>query len=169
MREVAGPTLRIGRGSGNDLCLEDPSVQLQHAVIQEIGGAFILRDLGDGSLTAVNDKPAKEAILTAKGTIRIGPYILRFARPNPKAPLTIEYENLTESASTDEDETTAETMVLPASPFAAKSAPVDLDATAEIKPDDLPTLKKPPTEAASAPADPDATQTLNPMNDTPPS
>src|SRR6266849_5188661 len=78
-REVAGATLRIGRGTDNDLHLEDHSVQLHHAVIQEINGAYVLRDLGDLSLTSVDGKPVKEIVLTAKGTIRIGPYILRFS------------------------------------------------------------------------------------------
>ena len=89
--ELAGSTLRIGRGTGNDLHLEDHSVQLNHAVIQEAGGTYILRDLGALSLTTVNGKPVREAVLTGEGTIRIGPYQFRFARPGPESPLTLEY------------------------------------------------------------------------------
>ena len=89
--ELAGSTLRIGRGTGNDLHLEDHSVQLNHAVIQEAGGTYILRDLGALSLTTVNGKPVREAVLTGEGTIRIGPYQFGFARPGPESPLTLEY------------------------------------------------------------------------------
>lgn len=167
-KEVAGATLRIGRGTDNDLCLEDSAVQLHHAVIQEIGGAYVLRDLGDGSLTSVNDKPAKEAILYAKGTIGIGPYLLRFARPTPKSPLTIEYACRTGTGSTVEDETTVETMVLPVSPLAVASVPVDPDTTHVPQPTavpDPPTTAKKPGETS---ADPDATQPLKPISGTPP-
>ena len=87
-------TLRIGRGTDNDLHLDDHTVQLHHAVVQEEDERYVLRDLNILSLTSVNDVPVKEIVLSDAGTIRIGPYTLRFARPTPTAPLTIEYEVL---------------------------------------------------------------------------
>lgn len=92
--ELLGTTLRIGRGTDNDLHLDDRSVQLHHAVIQEENERYVLRDLNILSLTSVNDMPVKESVLPEAGTIRIGPYTLRFARPTPTAPFTIEYEVL---------------------------------------------------------------------------
>src|SRR5438093_176897 len=90
--EIAGPTLRIGRGTGNDLHLEDPSVQFNHAIIQESAGTYTLRDLNAVSLTTVNGVSVKEAVLSGEGTIRIGPYEFRYSRQGSQAPLTLEYE-----------------------------------------------------------------------------
>jgi pSer/pThr/pTyr-binding forkhead associated (FHA) protein len=94
--ELSGTTLRIGRGTDNDLHLDDHSVQLRHAVIQEEGECYVLRDLNILNLTWVNDIPVKEIVLPEAGTIRIGPYTLRFARPTATSPFTIEYEVLAE-------------------------------------------------------------------------
>jgi FHA domain-containing protein len=94
MTELSGTTLRIGRGTDNDLHLDDHSVQLHHAVIQEEGECYVLRDLNILNLTWVNDIPVKEIVLPEAGTIRIGPYTLLFARPTPTSPFTIEYEVL---------------------------------------------------------------------------
>ncbi len=97
--------LRIGRAADNDLQLDDDAVQSAHATIHEVSGVYILRDLGDGTQTLVNDKPVKEAILTAKGTIRIGPYLLEFARATPTAPLRIEGKHFTPPPRDDPDRT----------------------------------------------------------------
>jgi hypothetical protein len=94
MTELSGTTLRIGRGTDNDLHLDDHSVQLHHAVIQEEGDCYVLRDLNILNLTWLNDIPVKEIVLPEAGTIRVGPYTLRFARPTPTSPFTIEYEVL---------------------------------------------------------------------------
>jgi hypothetical protein len=179
--EVAGATLRIGRGTDNELHLEDHSVQLHHAVIQEVAGAYILRDLGVVSLTSVNGKPAKEAILTAKGTITIGPYTLRFSRPTAKAPLTIEYEHLTDAVSTADAAASLDTLKLPASPVAGKPPvlptappPAEADATLMLKPAAgpergepdatlvLPSGKPTVPPKATPPAEADATLMLKP-------
>jgi hypothetical protein len=92
--ELSGTTLRIGRGTDNDLHLDDHSVQLHHSLIQEVDEGYVLRDLNILSLTSVNDVPVNELALPEAGTIRIGPYTLRFTRPTPSSPLTIEYEVL---------------------------------------------------------------------------
>lgn len=92
--ELSGTTLRIGRGTDNDLHLDNHAVQIHHAVIQEEGERYVLRDLNALSLTSVNDVLVRETTLSEAGTIRIGPYTLRFARPTTIAPLTIEYDVL---------------------------------------------------------------------------
>jgi len=95
--ELSGTALHIGRGTNNDLRLVDHSVQLRHAVIREEGGRYVLRDLNVLSLTSVDDMPVKEIVLPETGTIRIGPYALRFARPTQAAPFTIEYDVLADA------------------------------------------------------------------------
>jgi Inner membrane component of T3SS, cytoplasmic domain len=92
--EVSGTSLRIGRGTDNDLHLDDHSVQLHHAIIQEVDDGYVLRDRNILSLTSVNDVPVNELVLPEAGTIRIGPYTLRFTRHTPSSPLTVEYEVL---------------------------------------------------------------------------
>src|SRR5438094_323206 len=99
--EVAGTTLRIGRGTSNDLHLDNHTVQLNHAVIQQTGDRDVLRDLNSLSLTSVNDQPVTELTLPDSGEIRIGPYTLRFSRRPPSgSPLTIEYEIPAETVRT---------------------------------------------------------------------
>ena len=122
--ELSSTTLRIGRGTNNDLHLDDHSVQHHHAVIQEEGDRYVLRDLNVVSLTSVNDMPVKEIILPEAGTIRIGPYTLRFARPTPNAPFMIEYEILADVVRTVELARQAPTDKSPTlSPDAVAAAP----------------------------------------------
>ena len=132
-KDLPGAQLRIGRGADSDLRLDDPAVQPDHAAIQEVSGVYILRSLSEGEPTFVNDKPAQEVILTAKGTIRIGPYLLEFSRPSLKSPLRIEWKHLREPVAADETAASA-TLVLSQSPFAVKAAPADPDATQKIDP-----------------------------------
>ena len=122
--ELSSTTLRIGRGTNNDLHLDDHSVQHHHAVIQEEGDRYVLRDLNVVSLTSVNDMPVKEIILPEAGTIRIGPYTFRFAWPTPTAPFMIEYEILADVVRTVELARQAPTDKSPTlSPDAVAAAP----------------------------------------------
>ena len=169
-REVAGALLRIGRGTGSELLLDDPAVQPAHAVIQEVSGVYVLRSVSAEEPTFVNDKPAEEVILTAKGTVRIGPYLLEFSRPTMKSPLRIEWKRVRETHAADEASASA-TLVLARSPVAAGPQPADPDATqamppitAPPRPDPDKTMVLTPIAAAepSAPADPDKTMVLTP-------
>jgi len=169
-REVAGALLRIGRGAGSELLLDNPAVQPAHATIQEVSGVYILRSVSEEEPAFVNDKPAGEVILTAKGTIRIGPYLLEFFRPTMKSPLRIEWKHMRETFAAEETEASA-TLVLARSPVAAKAAPDDPDATqamppitAPPQPDPDKTMVLAPIAAAkpSVPADPDKTMVLTP-------
>lgn len=175
-KEVAGALLRIGRGTDSDLLLDDPAVQLNHAAIQEVSGVYILRSLSEGEPTFINDTPAKEVILTAKGTIRIGPYLLEFSRPSMKSPLRIEWKHLRESVATDEASASA-TLVLAVSPFAVKTAPADPDVTQALPPLAVPPRPDPdkamvltpmPAAQPSIPADTDKTMVLTPLPATAP-
>jgi hypothetical protein len=143
-KDVVGLTLRIGRGTDNELQLEDHSIQLNHAIIQEISGAYVVRDLSAVSLTTVNGNRTKEAILTGKGIIGIGPYTLRFSRPAPKAPLCIEYELFSDTVSTADAVAGEATLALRISPVAGRSGG-DPDATRM-----LPAFRPPATPAPAA-------------------
>ena len=149
-REFTGTLLRIGRGADSDLLLEAPEVQINHAVIQEVSGVYILRGLVADS-TLVNDKPAQEVILTSKGTIRIGPFLLEFSRQTLKSPLRIEWKRLRETLPTGDQAEASATLVLQVSPVAAKPQPADPDATQKIDP-----ITKPARD------DPDKTMVIPP-------
>jgi hypothetical protein len=122
--DLPGTTLRIGRGTNSDLHLDDHSVQLHHAIIQEENDRYVLRDLNALSFTSVNDVMVQEVVLPEAGTIRIGPYLLRFARPTPASPFTIEYEVLADIVRTAELAASAlEAESLTVSPEASATAP----------------------------------------------
>jgi pSer/pThr/pTyr-binding forkhead associated (FHA) protein len=170
-REVAGALLRIGRGADSDLLLDDPAVEFNHAAIQEISGVYVLRSLSEGEPTFVNDKPAKEVILTSKGTMRIGPYLLEFSRPTMKSPLRIEWKHLRETPPAGDTADASATLVLQVSPFAGTPESADPDATKALPPvaaspkqDPDKTMALAPVSAArlSVPADPDKTMVLTP-------
>lgn len=170
-KEIAGALLRIGRGADSELLLDDPAVQPAHAVVQEVSGVYILRGLG-GDATFVNDKPAQEVILTSKGTIRIGPFLLEFSRPALKSPLRIEWKRLRETRPADDQTETSATLVLQVSPFAAKPHPAAPDATQAIPPIAAPPRQDPDKTmvltspaAAPKPVDPDATQKIDPITE----
>ena len=169
--EFAGTLLRIGRAADSELLLDDPAVQPAHSVIQEVSGVYILRNVSAGEPTFVNDKPAQEVILTAQGTIRIGPYLLEFSRPTMKAPLRIEWKHLRETLPAGDTEDASATLVMQVSPFAVKPAPADPDATQVLPPITAPSKQDPDktmalspivTAKPPAPADPDKTMVLTP-------
>jgi hypothetical protein len=58
--------LRIGRGAGNDLQLDDPFLSRDHAVLRHADGQFMIEDLGSSSGVVINDDLA------------IGPTALRY-------------------------------------------------------------------------------------------
>ena len=169
-KEIAGRTLRIGQGADCDLIVSEPSACAEQAIIQEINGAYILRHVSERGQTFVNDKPVKEVLLTAKGTIRIGMVYLHFSRPTPASPLMIEYRPITDTVETLKPGAD-KTLVLNVSPVAA---PTDPDATQKLAPmpelgrEDLDkTMVMPPQPVAKAsqPIDPDATQKLEPVSE----
>jgi hypothetical protein len=97
--EAAGEALRIGRGTDNDLQLEDLGVSFSHAVITLSAEGPVLRDLTGAGLTLLNRVPVREAPLRAGDLIRVGPYQLRLSAASPDEPLTIQVEEDRERAS----------------------------------------------------------------------
>lgn len=71
-----GEVLRIGRGTNADLRLDDPAVALEHAVIVEEAGGWILRDLGSLTGTLLRGDPVAEHRLADGDRLEIGPFQL---------------------------------------------------------------------------------------------
>ena len=93
--DVAGDVLRIGRGTDNELHLDDFTVSYSHATITASDGRYILRDLTGAGLTLLNHQPVQEAEVRPGDLIRIGSYSLRLS---PGEPLTIQVEEDREKA-----------------------------------------------------------------------
>lgn len=87
LRTVEERTLRIGRGAGCELRLEDTAVALEHALIREERGAYHLSDLGSVTGTYVNGEPVASARLHDGDEIGVGGFLIRVRRSDPEDPL----------------------------------------------------------------------------------
>lgn len=54
-----GNIITIGRGSNNNVILDDPLVSRRHAIIEEISGVYYIRDLESTNSTYVNKNPLR--------------------------------------------------------------------------------------------------------------
>jgi pSer/pThr/pTyr-binding forkhead associated (FHA) protein len=92
----------VGRGSSNDVRLDDLSVSGSHCEIVVEGGSALIRDLGSTNGTFINRQPVREAALTPGQTVHLGslellfqaeapaPSPIRVALPNPSQPVGAE-------------------------------------------------------------------------------
>ncbi len=87
--EVSTDLLRIGRGTANDLRLDDLAVALNHATIEYNRGRYVVRDLTSLNATYINQVPFREATVVHGDVIRIGPYALKLSLPSDLGALTI--------------------------------------------------------------------------------
>ncbi len=70
---VDQPTVRLGRGSGSDIVLQDTQISRQHAEISRQGDRFFIRDLGSTNGTFVNNRQVTDLRPLQSGDqIRIG-------------------------------------------------------------------------------------------------
>jgi ABC transport system ATP-binding/permease protein len=69
---TAGASYRIGRDPQADIVLTDPRVSWQHAVVEENGGAWQLRDAGSTNGTFVNGQRVREVTITGSCAVRLG-------------------------------------------------------------------------------------------------
>lgn len=75
-REIGGPSLVVGRGGGAQLRFDDNTIDLEHARIDQIDGAYALSDNGSTAGTYVNGVKVHKKILSDGDRITIGPYLL---------------------------------------------------------------------------------------------
>jgi pSer/pThr/pTyr-binding forkhead associated (FHA) protein len=52
-----GPRVTVGRGSANDLDLDDPTTSRRHAVLERLAAGWSVKDLGSLNGTYVNGEP----------------------------------------------------------------------------------------------------------------
>jgi hypothetical protein len=80
----------IGRRSGNDICLEDPAVSKEHAVIRTVGNDHIFEDLGSTNGSTMNGARITKHILQNGDAVDFGAYQIRYA--NIKANPEMDYD-----------------------------------------------------------------------------
>ncbi|MBN1592368.1 MAG: FHA domain-containing protein [Candidatus Coatesbacteria bacterium] len=83
----------LGRGSGVDIRIQEPSVSRQHAMISNEGGVILIRDLGSRNGTYVNGEPVMKKELTAEDLVTLGTQSLRLLKKADQA--LEESENVT--------------------------------------------------------------------------
>ena len=76
----------IGRGSGNNLVLNDPFVSSRHARIEKKGYGYVLRDLGSVNGTYVNGSRITEICLSWNDKIRFGESVYTFSEQGQNEP-----------------------------------------------------------------------------------
>lgn len=73
--------LTIGRGTDNDVTLNDPMVSRYHAVLKRQGGQYILIDLGSSNPVVINDQGLEPGVprqLTHRDVLFIGRTVFSF-------------------------------------------------------------------------------------------
>ncbi len=77
VRELSKSVITIGRGSANDVVLNDNSISRFHAVLKDIDGNLVLADRGSTNGVFVNGKRISEEVTLKKGDwVKIGVYEL---------------------------------------------------------------------------------------------
>ena len=82
--------ITIGRRSGSGICLDDPGVSKEHAVIQTVGNDHIFEDLGSTNGSTINGSRIAKHILQNGDVIELGAYQLKYA--NIKANPEMDYD-----------------------------------------------------------------------------
>jgi hypothetical protein len=90
-RDLDVPSLRIGRGTENDLCLNDLSLSLNHLRLEMRGRDLFVVRTGAGEVL-VNGRAAEEEEIGTGDEIRIGRFELRVVEPPTGADVSLELE-----------------------------------------------------------------------------
>ena len=81
---IAGPVTTIGRADSNKVCIDSERVSRHHVAIEQVGGRFVLTDMGSRNGTYVNHKKVHTLMLANGDEITVGDCQIRFlhrARP----------------------------------------------------------------------------------------
>ena len=83
---LAGTETTIGRGSDNDVVVDDEGVSRQHAAITFVDGEYRLADVGSAGGTLLDGSEAETAVpLESGATVRLGETDLLFMQGQPGA------------------------------------------------------------------------------------
>ncbi|MDQ3282496.1 MAG: FHA domain-containing protein [Acidobacteriota bacterium] len=87
LTQIQGQTLRIGRGTNQELRSENPAVALEHAAIESDAAGYFITDKGSITGTYVNRKPVETARLAKGDVIEIGDLRIEVQIAQPAKPL----------------------------------------------------------------------------------
>ena len=82
--------VNIGREPHNDVVIDDPAVDAEHAAIVAVGNDHILEDLGSVYGTFVNGTRVRKHILQHGDVIEFGAHYLRYMNPKASADRDLE-------------------------------------------------------------------------------
>lgn len=74
-----GDALTIGRGSGNDITIDNPAISSKHARILREKDFIVLEDLGSTNGTFVNGEKVKKAVINSADNITVGKHQLKLS------------------------------------------------------------------------------------------
>ena len=69
---LQSPQVTFGSIANNDVVLSDPAISQQHMVIVEVGGSYLLKDLGSTNGIYVNGVRANDFVLASDDVLTIG-------------------------------------------------------------------------------------------------
>lgn len=73
------PVIRIGRGTDNDIVLEDEEVSRRHARVEARGGVWVLMDVGSTNGTFINGRELEGYVKLERGDlVKLGSHIFKF-------------------------------------------------------------------------------------------
>lgn len=75
----SGAAVTIGRGSGNDITIDNPAVSSRHARIFSEKAFVVLEDLGSTNGTFVNGEKIKKAVINSADDITVGKHQLKLS------------------------------------------------------------------------------------------
>ena len=78
-----GTVLTIGRGSDNDIVIDDPTVSRNHARVEYRDGRALIRDLGSANGVQINGGRVQEGALQPGSSIKLGNSELVLSRKAP--------------------------------------------------------------------------------------
>ena len=73
---VNSHTYLIGRDENCTICIPEDSISSRHAQLAQVKAGWELKDLGSANGTAVNGKPAKQAVLKNGDQIQMGTQVI---------------------------------------------------------------------------------------------
>ena len=76
---LKGNEFTLGKALDNNVCLDDPAVAQDHAVIRKTAKGYEVEDLDSQTGTFINGKEIKQRYLLQNGNLmKIGPFELKF-------------------------------------------------------------------------------------------
>ena len=126
LTQVTRESLRIGRGTNQDLRSENPAVALEHAIIELDAAGYLITDKGSITGTYLNGKPVESSRLAKGDAIEIGDLRLEIQVADATKPLFLRVVPARSTINiTDDEEDEAQAAPVAAGARVVKSKKID--------------------------------------------